>query len=100
MTIGDDIERIRLFRNKHYAHADSAEITDSDFTDLWKEGKSLIHRIQIFTTANGCTTDYELKLKNISGRLIKYEEYTSYVNLFRGNYNPFKVNLKVKQERN
>lgn len=85
LTIGDDIERIRLFRNKHYAHAESAKIPDSEFTDLWNEGKSLIHRIQIFTTANGCTTDYGLKLTNISGRMIKYEEYTSYVNLFRGN---------------
>lgn len=83
LTIGDDIERIRLFRNKHFAHAESAKIPDSEFTDLWNEGKSLIHRIQIFTTANGCTTDYGLKLTNISGRMIKYEEYTSYVNLFR-----------------
>lgn len=83
--IGDDIERIRLFRNKHYAHPNSAEITESDFTDLWNEGESLINRIQIFTTAKGCKTDYGLKLTNISGRMIKYEEYTSYVNLFRGN---------------
>lgn len=85
LTIGDDIERIRLFRNKHYAHADSAEIPDSEFIDLWNEGKSLIHRLQSFTTANGCTIDYGLKLTNISGRMIKYEEYTSYVDLFRGN---------------
>lgn len=84
LTIGDDIERIRLFRNKHYAHADSAEIPDSEFTDLWNEGKSLIHRIQNFTRANGCTNEYGLKLTNISGRMISYEEYTSYVYLFRG----------------
>lgn len=85
LTIGDDIERIRLFRNKHYAHADSAEIPDSEFTDLWNEGKSLIHRLQNFTRANGCTNDYGLKLSNISGRIIKYEEYTSFIDLFRGN---------------
>nr|XP_034324490.1 uncharacterized protein LOC117689028 isoform X4 [Crassostrea gigas] len=86
LTIADDIERIRLFRNKHYAHADSAEIPDSEFTDLWNEGKSLVHRLQVFTTANGCKTNYELKMTNISGRRIKYEEYTSYVDLFRAIY--------------
>lgn len=83
LTIGDDIERIRLFRNKHYAHADSAEIPDSEFTDLWDEGKSLIHRLQKFTTTNGYKTDYGLNLANISGRIIRYKEYTSYVDLFR-----------------
>lgn len=99
LKIGDDIERIRLFRNKHYAHAESAKIPDSEFKDLWNEGKSLIHRIQIYTTANGCTTDYGLKLTNISGRMIKYEEYTSYVNLFRGNWNPIQSKFKVQKER-
>lgn len=100
LTFGDDIERIRLFRNKHYAHADSAEIPDSEFTDLWNEGKSLIRRIQIYTTANGCTTDYGLKLTNISGRMIKYEEYTSYVDLFRGNYNPIQSEFKSLSRMN
>lgn len=100
LKIGDDIERIRLFRNKHYAHAESAKIPDSEFTDLWNEGKSFIHRIQTFTTANGYTTDYGLMLTNISGRMIKYEEYTSYVNLFRGNWNPIQSKSKVQQERN
>lgn len=100
LTIGDDIERIRLFRNKHYAHAESAKIPDNEFTDLWNEGKSLIHRIQIFTTANGYTTDYGLMLTKISGRMIKYEEYTSYVSLFRGNWNPIQSKSKVQQERN
>lgn len=96
LTIGDDIERIRLFRNKHYAHADSAEIPDREFRDLWNEGKSLIHRLQNFTTANGCTINYGLKLSIISGRMIKYEEYSSYVDLFRGiTRTLFKVNLKV-----
>lgn len=85
---------------KHYAHADSAEIPDSEFTDLWNEGKSLIRRIQIYTTANGCTTDYGLKLTNISGRMIKYEEYTSYVDLFRGNYNPIQSEFKSLSRMN
>lgn len=100
LKIGDDIERIRLFRNKHYVHAESAKIPDSEFTDLWNEGKSFIHRIQTFTTANGYTTDYGLMLTNISGRMIKYEEYTSYVNLFRGNWNPIQSQFKVQKERN
>lgn len=33
--IGDDIERLRLFRNKHFAHLSSAAIPDDTFKDLY-----------------------------------------------------------------
>lgn len=52
---GDDIERLRLFRNNYYGHASSATISDVDFTKLWKDLKSVINRIQSTTK---CSVDY------------------------------------------
>lgn len=59
--LGDDIERLRLFRNNYYAHAVSKTIPDTEFETLWKDLKSVIRRIQ----SNGqtvCSVNYEQKL--------------------------------------
>lgn len=45
--IGDDIERLRLFRNIYFAHASSAAISDTAFKDLWKNLKSVTGRFQL-----------------------------------------------------
>lgn len=76
--ISDDIERIREFRNRHFAHAECAEISDNEFKDLWKEAESIIKRCQIYTTKkNGCRQDYEKMLKEINRTKLTIEEYTS-----------------------
>lgn len=76
--ISDDIERIREFRNRHFAHAECAEISDNEFKDLWKEAESIIKRCQIYTTTkNGCRQDYEKMLKEINRTKLTIEEYTS-----------------------
>lgn len=61
-NISDDIERLRLFRNNYYAHAESASISDALFKDVWKNLKLVFRRIQPKT---GCSVDYEEELLNI-----------------------------------
>lgn len=60
--ISDDIERLRLFRNNYYAHAESAGISDAVFEDVWKILKLVFKRIQPKT---GCSVDYEEELIKI-----------------------------------
>lgn len=48
-NIGDDIERLKLFRNIYYAHPKSTKITDNKFREVWNNLKSLFQRIQTFT---------------------------------------------------
>lgn len=64
--IGDDIERLRLFRNNYYGHADSTEISDVEFEDLWKDVKSTIRRID--------ETDISIKGENevICGKIARF----------------------------
>lgn len=75
--VGDDIERLRLFRNTYYGHADSTIIPDDVFEDLWTGLKSVIQRLQIYTT-NWRTTDYEEKLAKIEGRRCTDEDREKY----------------------
>lgn len=62
IQIGDDIERLRLFRNNYYGHASSAAISDFDFAKIWKDLKSVINRVQSTTK---CSVDYEDELIKI-----------------------------------
>lgn len=57
--ISDDIERLRLFRNNYYAHANSASISDDVFEDVWKNLKMAIKRMNSKIT---CNVDYEEEL--------------------------------------
>lgn len=60
--MSDDIERLRLFRNNYYAHAESAVISDAVFKDVWRDLKLVFRRIQLKTR---CSVDYEEQLINI-----------------------------------
>uniref|UniRef100_A0A8W8J3T1 DZIP3-like HEPN domain-containing protein n=1 Tax=Magallana gigas TaxID=29159 RepID=A0A8W8J3T1_MAGGI len=75
--IGDDIERLRLFRNNFYAHADSTEISDSDFNNLWKDMQSVIQRIETFTKT-WSTTNYKQELTRIKGCRFGYDDRDHY----------------------
>lgn len=56
--IGDDIERLRLFRN-NCMHG-STSISDSDFEDLWQRLKVVLLRIENYMTSKskGCYPNY------------------------------------------
>lgn len=60
--ISDDIERLRLFRNNYYAHANSASISDGEFEDVWRNLKLVIKR---FNSKIRCSVDYEEELIRI-----------------------------------
>lgn len=60
--LSDDIERLRLFRNNYYAHAEFASISDKVFDDVWRNLKLAINRIQ---SNIGCSVNYEEELIRI-----------------------------------
>lgn len=68
--ISDDIERLRLFRNNYYAHANSSSISDAVFGDVWRNLKLVIKR---FNSKTRCNTDYEEELIKIERS--KFTEY-------------------------
>lgn len=79
MQDGDDIERLRLFRNNYYGHADSTKLPDGDFENLWKELKSVIKRLQ---TKTWCKTNYEEELQKVENQRFtsrNLEMYKSYL---------------------
>ncbi|XP_062602960.1 uncharacterized protein LOC134264710 [Saccostrea cucullata] len=63
--IGDDIERLRIFRNDMFAHVESSEVPDPVFLQRWNDLKGNIHRAQKFVTLLGYKVNYEEKLANI-----------------------------------
>lgn len=68
---GDDIERVRLFRNEAFAHADTAELDDEEFDEIWGDIKIVLSRLQTFTSSRGCISeDYGQKLQNVRGETI------------------------------
>lgn len=60
ILLSDDIERLRLFRNNYYAHAESSEISESVFKDIWRNLRLAINRIQ-----SRCNVNYEDELIRI-----------------------------------
>lgn len=69
--IGDDIERLRLFRNKNFAHSSSAAIPDDTFKDLYNTLKSVFNRLKAHP---GCSVDYEQELIEIKSSKFTYEK--------------------------
>lgn len=75
--IGDDIERLRLFRNKYFAHANSATISDQKFQSRWQKLKSVIQRIQTYTKA-WSKTDYVQTLTEIENFRFGFHDLEKY----------------------
>lgn len=75
--VGDDIERLRLFRNNYYGHAESTKLPDGEFEDLWKKLKSVIQRLQVYTK-KWSTTNYEEELEQIEKKRFTSEDREKY----------------------
>lgn len=75
---GDDIERLRLFRNKFYAHLNSATIPDEAFEDLWRTLEAVLSRLK---SHPGCSVDYEQELIEIKRSKFKNDIWEHYRNL-------------------
>lgn len=77
IQIGDDIERLRLFRNNYHAHADSAAISDTDFKVIWKNLNSVVNRIQKNMYNKGCNVNFEQELSKIASSKIAQDHLES-----------------------
>lgn len=75
--LGDDIERLRLFRNEQFAHANSAEISDDEFNKHWTDLQNVVNRIQSNKKA-GCKTDYRQNFMSIEKRLLNFDDLEKY----------------------
>lgn len=64
IQIGDDIERLRIFRNNN-VHNSSSEISDIDFEIIWKKLKTVLKRIKKHMKSKGYNVNYEEKMTNI-----------------------------------
>ncbi|XP_056018362.1 uncharacterized protein LOC130054066 [Ostrea edulis] len=58
IKIGDDIERLRLFRNEMVGHAGSSYVPDGIFASKWSELENIFKRIQGFLSLNGITKNF------------------------------------------
>lgn len=75
INIGDDIERVRIFRNTYQAHIVKTKFTDSVFESIYSDIESTINRIQIFTKKIGCKTDYLQMLKRMKDLQFGYSDF-------------------------
>lgn len=75
--LGDDIERLRWFRNEKFAHANSAEIYDSEFKMQWTYLQTVINRIQSNKGAC-CKFDYRQRLNSLEKRKLHWEDFENY----------------------
>lgn len=64
IQIGDDIERIRVFRNE-FKHRSSSAMSDSEFRNLWTELEFVIQRLEKTMSGIGYNTNYERKIRSI-----------------------------------
>lgn len=74
IQIGDDIERLMLWRSNNVLHSSSG-ISDSYFKIILKELKSLLQRIQSHMTSKGYNVNYEKKLELRVEPLNKFEHF-------------------------
>lgn len=88
--IGDDVERLRLFRNRNIAHVNSATIPDDTFDDLWRTLKAVLSRLKSYS---GCRVDYELEMIEIKRSKFRIEIWEHYRNLC-------KLHLEIEKKSN
>lgn len=62
--IGDDIERLRVFRNNNI-HEVSSKISDNDFEIIWKKLKFVLQRIRNHMASKGYKANYEENITKI-----------------------------------
>lgn len=86
LKVGDDIERIRDYRNSIVAHSTSAKISDVEFQVVWSDLKCIIQRCQQYTSSNGCTTDYNIMLQDLERKTFTFDEYTFWKGRSGGKY--------------
>ncbi|XP_062602236.1 probable serine/threonine-protein kinase pats1 [Saccostrea cucullata] len=74
VTVGDDIERIRLIRNRLAAHVSSASTPQKEFNDTWLMMSDICQRLEAFTGKI-----YLAELNNIKILTLKREDEESII---------------------
>ena len=78
VTVGDDIERIRLLRNKLFGHISEAAIPETEFQDYWSTISDICTRMQTLLHKN-----YVERLQNAEGCPIDSDTENKYLELIR-----------------
>lgn len=81
-----DMNRIRELRNKHFAHAVSANISNEDYKKLWEISKCIIQRCEAFTKPHGYRPKYNEELTKLNKNNMTFQEYQSCKDRSRGKH--------------
>ncbi|KAL3859339.1 hypothetical protein ACJMK2_009564 [Sinanodonta woodiana] len=65
VTLGDDIERVREFRNTVYGHATQAKIENAEFNKLCIDIKDVVCRFDKYFCSKAMKCDFECEIDNI-----------------------------------
>ncbi|KAL3859457.1 hypothetical protein ACJMK2_009677 [Sinanodonta woodiana] len=65
ITLGDDIERVRQFRNILYGHATQAKIENADFNKLCIEIKDVARRFDKYFSSKAMKCDFQREIDTI-----------------------------------
>ncbi|XP_062595836.1 uncharacterized protein LOC134257209 [Saccostrea cucullata] len=81
ITIGDDVERIRMIRNDMFGHISSASTSKTDFDDTWIVITDICQRLQAYTNK-----DYLSGLSNIQSQALEEEYETTVIEKLREDF--------------
>ncbi|XP_061191675.1 uncharacterized protein LOC133199872 [Saccostrea echinata] len=84
LQVGDDIERLRVFRNEMFAHLDSSCVEDVVFTSKWQDLEQIFQRMQTFLNTKGISVDYGMKLATIAKSDFGFEDMEKYKIILEG----------------
>ncbi|XP_062573624.1 uncharacterized protein LOC134235507 [Saccostrea cucullata] len=80
ITVGDDIERIRMIRNEVTAHMASAEVSDSKFQKYWQEISNICER-----QGNLLQKNYPVRLRSIECCSITDDRFETFLDIVQRN---------------
>lgn len=75
INVGDDIERLRIFRNELVGHIESSSVSIDVFDSRWRELEHVFKRIQAFFALNGITKDFVEQLACIKRTDFGLQDY-------------------------
>ena len=78
VTLGDDIERIRLIRNKLFGHISEAAVSETEFKEYWSIISDICIRLQTLLNK-----DYVKRLRDAEGLSIDAITENKYIELIK-----------------
>ena len=92
VTVGDDIERIRLIRNKLFGHISEAAISETEFKDYWSIISDICTRMQALLSK-----DYVKRLQDAKDCSIDSDAENKYLQLIKTMAEEEKTNRYILQ---